>query len=158
MFSHRPGIAPDLVYASDGCELQVEITAGYYDGAHAEFLWKNAYGAKDAPVVWERLDAVPAEKALAQAIVKQVSVKCKKRYGANTLLLVEVPPGITAAEALAELLTRSTFPSVIPFTGVYVVGRFPITSQSNGGYRVLPIKPLSVDPALTQAVAIDANR
>lgn len=142
-FTRRAGEAPDLVYGCGDGEMYVEVTSVYYDGAHAEFLWKNARGAENPPIGWEGVGN--AHEALAQDIVNRVKAKCDKRYGATTLLLVEVPPVLTSAEELAELLTQKVFPPVIPFVGVYVVGRFPITSNSSGGYRVLPIKELPSD-------------
>jgi hypothetical protein len=139
-FVRRAHEAPDLVYACNNLDLQVEITAAYYDGTHAEFLWKYARGAGNPPIGWQGVGN--PHKALAQAIIDRVEAKCEKRYGLTTLLLIEVPPGLTSAEELAALLTQKVFPSVIPFAGVYVAGRFPITSNSSGGYRVLPIKEL----------------
>ena len=138
-FARRAGEAPDLVYASGADELLVEITAGYYDGRHAEFLWKGARGTKDAPAGW---NGVNPDKSLAQAIANRVAEKCGKRYGGKAVLLINVPPGVTSAEELSELLAQQSFPIEMPFAGVYVVGRFPITSSSSGGYRVLPIKEM----------------
>src|SRR2546425_5686660 len=139
-FLRRAGEAPDLVYGCGDSELHVEVTAGYYDGAHAEFLWEYARGRENPPIGWQGVGN--PHEALAQFIVERVKAKCEKRYGVTTLLLVEVPPGLTSAEELAELLTEKVFPSEIPFVGVYVVGRFPITENSSGGYRVLTIKKL----------------
>ena len=138
-FSGRAGEAPDLVYASGTHELSVEITAAYYDGKHAEFLWKNWRGTKDAPAGWK---GVNPNKSLAQAIANRVAEKCTKRYGGESILLVDVTPGVTSAEELSELLAQGSFPTEIPFAGVYVVGQFPIKSSSSGGYRVIPIKDL----------------
>ena len=139
-FVRRSFEAPDLVYRNDDVDLGVEITAAYYDRHHAEFLWKNGRGIDNSPVGWHG-EGNP-HKALAEAIIGRVIDKCKKRYGVKTLLLVEVPPGLTSAEELIELLPRSVFPQVIPFVGAYVVGRFPITCDSFGDYHVLPIKNL----------------
>lgn len=138
-FSQRAGEAPDLVYAAGADELMVEITAGYYDGKHAEFLWKGTRGTKDAPTGWK---GVNPDKSLAQSIADQVAKKCTKHYGGKSVLLINVSPGVTSAEELSELLAQQSFPTEMPFAGIYVVGRFPITSSSSGGYRVIPIKEL----------------
>jgi hypothetical protein len=142
-YSRRGGEAPDLVYSWDGEELFVEITAGYYDNAHGAFLSKSARGASDAPAGW--VGANP-DKSLAQAIARRVNDKCSKRYGPRTLLLVNVPPGVTSAEKLSELLVQERFPDPMPFAGAYVCGRFPITTSSSGGYRILPIRDLPANP------------
>jgi hypothetical protein len=139
-FSRRAGEAPDLVYSCGRNELFVEITAAYCDGDHAKFLWEYARGVPNPPVGWFGVGS--PHKALIQAVVDRISAKCKKSYGGLTLLLIEIPPGHTTAENLTELLVESVFPEVIPFVGVYVTGRFPMTSTSMGGYRVLPIKAL----------------
>ena len=155
-FVDRAHEAPDLVYACNNLYLQVEITAAYYDGTHAKFLWKYARGAGNPPNGWQGVGN--PHKALAQAILDRVEAKCEKRYGLTTLLLIEVPPGLTSAEELAELLTQKVFPSVIPFAGVYVAGRFPITSNSSGGYRVLPIKELPANHSVERDARKDGER
>lgn len=136
-FSGRADRAPDLIYESGSNELQFEITAAYYDGAHAAFLWKGARGAPDAPLSWTGQDP---NKNLADAITKRVADKCQKRYGGNTVLLVVVPPGVTSAEELDSLLAEKPLPSEVPFVGIYIFGRFPITTHSNGGYRAIALK------------------
>jgi hypothetical protein len=138
-FADRPDRAPDLLYSSNGVELLVEITTTYYDNAHAAFLWKGFRGAKDAPDGWTGVDP---NKSLAAAISDRIAKKSKKRYGDNTVLLIEVPPGVTSAEDLASLLREQLVKCETPFVGIYVVGRFPITPRSSGGYRVIPIKEL----------------
>lgn len=139
-FLRRADHAPDLVYAYGGKELLVEVTAAYYDSAHAAFLWKGAKGAPDAPAGWS---GVNPDKSLATAIAVRITSKSTKRYGANTILLIEVPPGVTSAERLEFFLSNSTLPYETPFTGIYVVGRFPITTESAGGYRVITVKPMA---------------
>jgi hypothetical protein len=138
-FLRRADRAPDLVYSFKGAELFVEVTAAYYDGKHAEFLWKGAREEANAPEGW--FGVAPAE-SLAAAIRARITNKSKKRYGSNTLLLVEVPPGITSAEKLTELLASTACPSDGPFVGIYVAGTFPMSLESTGGYRVVAIKPL----------------
>lgn len=138
-FLRRADRAPDLVYFFKGAELFVEITAAYYDGEHAKFLWNGARKQTNAPEGW--FGVAPTDE-LAAAIKTRIRNKSKKRYGSNTLLIVEVPPGITSAEKLTELLAGTACSSDTPYVGIYVAGTFPISSESAGGYRVLPIKPL----------------
>lgn len=137
LFLRRADRAPDLVYSYRESELLVEITAAYYDAAHAKFLWKGFRGATDAPAGWS---GVNADKSLVTAIAQRVAEKSKKRYGENTVLLIEVPPGVTSVERLTNLLVDQPFPTETPFAGIFVVGNFPITTHSAGGYRVIPIK------------------
>jgi hypothetical protein len=145
-FIRRAGEAPDLVYGCNDTELYVEITCRYSDSAQAKFLWEYARGVPNPPTAWHAIGNV--DEALAQDILKGLTAKCEKRYGVPTLLLVEVPPGHTSAEKLAELLALKHFPSVIPFVGVYVTGRFPMKVDSSGGYRVIPVKELPGNSAL----------
>ena len=139
-FSRRAGEVPDLVYSCGRNELFVEITAAYCDSDHAKFLWEYARGVPNPPVGW--FGVGNPDKALIRAVLDRVSANCEKDYGGLTLLLIEIPPGHTSAENLTELLAKSAFPEVIPYVGIYVTGRFPMTSTSTGGYRVLPIKAL----------------
>ena len=139
VFSGRAGQAPDLVYvAATGEEIQIEITGTYYDGSHAKFLWDDLRGVTNPSSGWHGVGN--PDKKLANDLSKRLHEKCKKRYGPTTILLIQIPPGLTSAEDLAKLLFAQTLPPVVSFAGVYVVGRFPITSKSSGGYRVLTIK------------------
>jgi hypothetical protein len=140
-FLRRADRAPDLVYAYRGIEILVEITAAYYDGKHAEFLWKAARGVADAPDAWT---GVNADKSLAAAIAMRISEKAQKRYGENTVLLIEVPPGVTTVERLTALLVNQSNDALTLFSGIFVVGTFPMTSSSTGGYRVIPLKALDI--------------
>ena len=139
-FLRRADRAPDLVYAFANGELLVEITAAYYDSQHAKFLWESARCKPSAPVGWAGVDP---SKSLAGAISTCIREKSKKQYGANVVLLVEVPPGVTSAEDLQQLLAAHQLPDAAPFVGIYVVGNFPITSNSSGGYRVIPVKSIA---------------
>lgn len=139
VFLRRADRAPDLVYSYRGQEQLVEITAAYYDGSHAAFLWKGARGDTSTPAEWSGINP---DKSLSAAVHTRIAEKSKKRYGQNTVLLIEVPPGVTSAEELEALLSAQPMPLDTPFTGIFVVGTFPITSSSTGGYRVLPLKPI----------------
>jgi hypothetical protein len=140
-FLRRADRAPDLVYFYRGKEILVEITAAYYDGKHAEFLWKAARGAENTPAEWT---GVNPDKSLASAIAKRISEKAKKRYGENALLLIEVPPGVTTVERLTALLVAQSNEAATPFSGIFVVGTFPTTTSSAGGYKVIPLKALEI--------------
>lgn len=137
IFLRRADRAPDLVYSYRGRELFIEITATYYDGRHANFLWKSAKNAPDAATGWS---GVNPEKSLAVAVSTLITEKAKKAYGSNTALLIEVPPSVTSAERLEELLSKQALPET-DFAGIFVVGTFPMTTSSTGGYRVLSLKP-----------------
>lgn len=128
-----------MVYKFESRELLIEITAAYYDDEHAKFLWKGAKNLPDAPSGWS---GVNPDKNLANAVQKRIHDKSAKRYGSNVVLLIKVPPGVTTAERLERLLINTQLPSTVPFIGIYVVGRFPISTDSTGGFRVLPIKPI----------------
>ena len=139
LFVGRPDRAPDLHYSSNGVELFIEITIAYYDQYHATFIWKSIRDFKDAPDSWI---GVNARKSLVESILKRINTKSQKRYGRNTILLIEIPPGVTSSEELEEQLRGQSFQVEKPFCGVYVVGYFPITNRSSGGYRVIPIKSI----------------
>ena len=141
VFLRRADRAPDLVYSYQGSELFIEITAAYYDANHAKFLWKGAKNAADAPSSWL---GVNTDKSLAEAIFTGITKKTGKAYGPNTALLIEVPPGTTSVESLEKLLSKQVMPEN-DFVGIYVTGRFPQTSNSAGGYRVLSLKHMKTD-------------
>ena len=132
-------MAPDLVYAYGGVELLVEITAAYYDSEHAEFLWKGAKNSPDAPTGWSGTNP---DKNLAAAIATCIAKKSQKRYGPNTVLLIEVPPGTTTVERLEALLQSHIGMTSSVFVAIYVVGAFPMSTDSMGGYRVISLQPL----------------
>lgn len=141
-FKSRTGQAPDLIYAWDSREIPVEVTAAYHDDEHAKFLWDGARETNGKNAGW--LGTNPHE-SLAREIESRINEKSKKRYGANTILLVRIPPCVTSVEKLEDLLKQQSFSVDSPFAGVYVVGRFPVTSTSSGGERVIPIKHLKND-------------
>lgn len=139
VFLRRSGEAPDLVYGNNETEIGAEITGAYYEGAHGAFLWKSARGSPDALDSWF---GVNPDLTLAEAVVECVRAKSSKQYGSNTVLIVNIPPGTTSFEELSRLLLEKDLPSVKGFIGVYVCGRFPITTTSAGEYRVINFKEL----------------
>ncbi len=142
-FIERPDLAPDLLYSSSGNVLLIEVTSSFYDREHAKFIWKSIREEEDAPNGW--IGCNP-NKSLTAEIYKRVTEKAKKRYGDKTVLLIEVPPGVTSAEELAVMLNKQQVPKQLPFVGIYVVGNFPRKTHSSGGYRVIPIKKLQGVP------------
>jgi hypothetical protein len=142
-FINRPDQAPDLLYSNAGEELFIEVTVAYYDGKHATFYWKGIRGAKDAPNKWIGINP---NQALVSAIIKCIENKSLKKYGNNTVLLIGIPPGVTSAEELEEMLDKILIPEETPYAGIYIIGNFPIKSHSTGGYRVIPIKRIQSVP------------
>jgi hypothetical protein len=69
-----------------------------------------------------------------------------KKYGNNTVLLIGIPPGVTSAEELEEMLDKILIPEETPYAGIYIIGNFPIKLHSTGGYRVIPIKRIQSVP------------
>lgn len=133
-----PKHEPDLLYEFRHQELGVEVTSAYYGDDHAAFLWKGLRAEADAPTTWS---GVNPNVALADAVLKSVAQKSVKPYAENALLLIDIPPGVTSAEELEGLLAVRSLPHS-PFSGIYLVGRFPLTTTSAGGYRVLALKPM----------------
>ena len=131
VFDRRGDPAPDLIYTWQGIDLPLEIVAAYHDDqSHAEFLWKGARGHATAPDHWT---GVNPSKSLAAAVRRNIARKCEKNYGADVVLLVEVPPGVTECEELALLLGDPEQWGNSPFAGIFVTGTFPMTSTSEGG-------------------------
>jgi hypothetical protein len=131
--------ALDLIYTPDSNEIFIEVTSAFYDDEHAKFIWKSVRGEADAPTRWI---GVNPNKRLVDEICSRLIKKAQKRYEDETLLLIEIPPGITSAEELSELLDKQQFPKNLPFAGIYVVGNFPIKKHSIGVFRAIPIKEL----------------
>lgn len=142
-FINYPDRAPDLLYSSNGDDLLIEVTSAFYDREHAKFIWKGIREEEDAPLGWSGFNP---NRSLAAEIFNRVTEKAKKRYGDKTVLLIEVPPGVTSAEELTEMLGNKQVEKQTPFVGIYVVGNFPIKTHSTGGYRVIPIKKLQSVP------------
>ena len=116
--------------------MYLEVTSAFYDNEHAKFIWKGVRGEPDAPNGWTGINP---NESLVNAIRNCITKKAQKRYENETLLLIEVPPGVTSAEELTNLVDMQQFPDNLPFLGIYVVGEFPIKKGSTGGFRVIPI-------------------
>jgi hypothetical protein len=137
VFSRRAGEAPDLVYSYENEELFLEITAAYYDGSHAKFLWT---GARDTDANIEPWFGINPTASLKEEIENRILKKSNIQYGDNCLLLVVIPPSLTSAEELESLLDAKKLSTNSSFVGIYVAGRFPTTSSSSGGYQLIPVK------------------
>lgn len=134
----RAGEAPDLVFSSSKGELGIEVTTAYYDGAHAKSMWDLARGIADM-TEWSGKDF---DEGLASEVVRLVDEKCTGQYGANCLLLIDVQAPLTTADELQAELVGRPFPDLSRFAAVYIAGRFPQTLEDEGGYSVIPLKPL----------------
>ena len=129
-------VEPDLIYHFGEALLNLEVTDAYYDPNHARFIWKDAVGEPDAEQSWTGMNP---DISLAEAVRKRILEKSVKTYAESSILLINIPPGMTSAEELQRLLESQPLPSM-PFIGVYLVGRFPTTARSTGGSRVLCLK------------------
>ncbi|AVO33404.1 hypothetical protein [Ottowia oryzae] len=130
----RSSDAPDVIYEFRGRTLSMEVTMAFADQEHhAKFVFKGM-GPWDGEAPDERL---------AQDILRCVAKKSINQYGENVLLVVRVPPSVTAFEELCTALAELAVPQDTPFAGIYVVGNFPMTSRSEGGIRVLPLLALA---------------
>jgi hypothetical protein len=131
-FLTRPKIAPDLSYVDGDVKLHLEIAMSYYDEADAAFKWLNARGKPDAP---SSVSCINGTDKLIANIVTVIGEKCLKSYGPDCILVISVIPPVTEAERLEARLGEITFPSRMPFKGIYLTGHFGVSSRSAGGFR-----------------------
>jgi hypothetical protein len=135
----RPGDdPPDVICEIDGMEVAVEVTTAYYDDRHARMLRRHA-----KPAVNRAWFASP-DSSLVRDIRTQIAKKAQKSSKSDVLLLYVRPP-LTTLEVLVEQLVGDDVPTLEGsemFSGVYIVGQFPCSTDSVGGERVLPLKPL----------------
>lgn len=157
-FFSQPKNAPDLVYKCGDTTLNIEHSSAQYDVAHRILTEWPVCANGNIIEYWFGEGNV--DEVLANSVVDVIQKKCQKaangRYGSDPILLVEVLPGVTTAEALKWWLRKKekVF-SDMPFAGVYVVGRFPFTARSKGGFRVLPIKESSLTLTLSNRDGMD---
>jgi hypothetical protein len=137
-----PGETSDLVCKNGERILNIEHTSAQYDKDHRVFIDTPVLGSRHPQDVWPSDPLTPVgnrdEKLLA-FIEGAILKKCKKAkkeesswYGSDPILLIEILPGLTAAEELERLLFNKNFQTDWPFDGVYVVGRFPQTRLRPG--------------------------
>ena len=131
VFSSRGTPVPDLIYTDGTRVLGLEISSAYYDGAHAKFQWENARGKSDAPSQWSGMNF---ETRLIQNISQVIKQKSQMTYGPDCCLVIFVRPNLTYYHEFIDLLQSLVLPSIVPFTGVYILGYFP------EGQYVIPIK------------------
>ena len=124
---------PDLVYTDAGRTLGVEIVDAYYDGDAAKMLWQAAREVPDAPNRWGGPE--PDRRLLAN-VESQIQKKCSFAYGPNCALAVRVWPLLTSASEMEDLLRDLRLPDNVPFVAVYLLGNFPMTQKSLGGFHV----------------------
>jgi hypothetical protein len=131
-FDARPGEAPDLKYVDGHQILNIEITDAYYDRDDAEMQWKTARKEASARDRWSGGDF---DRALVTNISVGIAKKYPKDYGKDCVLVVAVRPGLTTAEEMEQMLSKIEIPGKNPFTGIYLIGDFPWTDSSRGGFR-----------------------
>ena len=123
---------PDLIYRNGSQELLLEITAGYYDAAHATMLWQNAREVPGAPDSWS---SKGPDQKLIDHVNLAIEKKSAKAYPSGCLLVIAVYPDLASADEFAALLPELHVPDTHPFGEIYVGGLFPASSGgSAGGY------------------------
>jgi hypothetical protein len=136
-FDNRPHEAPDLRYVDGNQVLNMEITDAYYDKKDAEMQWKTARKEENAPDRWSGGDI---DRALVANISAGIAKKCRKDYGKNCVLVVAVRPGLTSDDEMEQMLSEIKIPEKTPFTCIYLMGDFPWTHSSWGGFRCWPLR------------------
>ena len=136
-FKGRGNTAPDLIYSDGQSELGIEITSAYYDSDHAKMQWQLARKIPDAPTTWSGMNF---DERLAKNIESKISEKCINDYGPNSVLIVFVRADLTFHNELVDLLNGIHLPTSIPFSAIYLLGLFPVSSDCPSGYQVIPIK------------------
>src|SRR5262245_23202859 len=103
-FTHeiRAGEVPDVVYRDGGSKLLLEIVDCYYDSSFAKFLWNDVRGVPNVPQRWHgRRDF---EEKLLVCINEVLKRKCEKRYGPNTILVLNIHLALSSAERFESML------------------------------------------------------
>ena len=131
-FAGRPDRAPDLTYKDADATIHLEVAMSYYDDADATFKWLNARGRPDAPASWSGTNMTDN---LVENINRVLADKCKKAYGPNCVLVVNVAPAVTEAERLEGRLGEIVSPSQTTFSAIYLTGHFGMSTRSVGGFR-----------------------
>jgi hypothetical protein len=138
VFSHRGDGGPDLIYSDKSSEVGLEIVTCYYDSNHAKFGWQNARDFPNAPKSWE---GVNFNSELIENINAAIQAKCEKAYGPNCLLVINTYSGLTTYNKMDYLLPKIKIPPKHRFVGIYLVGFFGVTGDSNVDKAIWELKP-----------------
>ena len=121
---------PDLLYRDGEEILPVEITTEYYDQDDARLNWQNVRNNSTT----KRWSGVDFDQSLVRRIIKRIEKKCKGTYDPGTVLMIGIYPRLTTNKDFQSMLNTIRIPDEIPFTGIYVGGRFPSSTDTMGGY------------------------
>ncbi|MFZ0034707.1 MAG: hypothetical protein WAK60_06950 [Sedimentisphaerales bacterium] len=123
---------PDLTYGDGSNEIHLEITDAYYDQLDATIKWQNFRGKENAPNHWS---GKAPDDGLIEFINTGIAEKCKKSYGNDCILVINVWPYITSVEELENKLSEIEIPETNPFMRIYLTGYFPYSTKSKGCYK-----------------------
>jgi len=121
---------PDLLYRDSWGILPVEITTEYYDQNDARQNWQNVRN-NSATGGWSGVDF---DQSLVKRIIKRIEKKCEKTYDQGTILVIGIYPRLTTNKEFHSMLNTICLPTKIPFSGIYVGGKFPFSLDTMGGY------------------------
>ena len=122
---------PDLLYRDEEEILPVEITTEYYDDKDARFQWTNMRNNRDAPKEWWGIDC---DRTLMKNIKNRINQKCNGTQDPGTILVVGITSFATTDKEFQSILNTIRLPADIPFSGIYVGGRFPQSDDAQEGY------------------------
>jgi len=122
---------PDLIYTDGRKILKVEITTEYYDKRAAQLEWQALRSPDDASQKWFGVDF---DKSLVCNMTKRIAEKCRGTQDSGTILVVGIYPRLTTNIDFEEMRKDIKFPEHIPFSGIYAGGRFPSSTDTDGGY------------------------
>lgn len=134
--------APDLIYidnsSGSNIGIGIEVVTSYYDNEDALFRWKNARNHSDAPKSWA---GVNFESTFIENINKALQKKCSKNYGGKCLLAIYISPCATTYNRMSELLQNIKVPQKHRFMGIYLIGRFGVSGDSNVTNAIWELTP-----------------
>ena len=134
----RPEGAGDARCVRGDREVIIEETNAFDDVGHAKFKWQNARNLPEAPKTGSGINF---DRKLIGSINARLAEKCLNHYGASSILLINVPSMVTDAARMESLLCEVELPASVPFAQIFVVGHFPWSSSSFGGYGCWQIHP-----------------
>jgi len=123
---------PDLTYNDGNKNIHLEITDAYYDQRDAAIKWQNARGQPNAPKEWSGKNC---DGNLIDDINMRIEEKCRKSYGNNCILIINIFPYLTSSREIEIKLHGIKIPETNPFLKIYLTGDFPYSTKSQGGYQ-----------------------